>query len=321
MKKITAVLLCFLFLFAIAPGAGAVSLEDGGDALQAIFQKGSAAGLDYRYFEPELREGQTYPLVIFLHGIASGNSEGQQLRHYDFYKWASDEFQARFSDAGGAYLFFPRAPGGWEMITTGTLKKCIDSFLSAHADRIDKTRIYLIGFSVGASMTIHMVADYPQLFAAAVPISAVTQASGEIDKMAQTAVWFFANEKDIYAGATASATKKSFDRLRKKTENEDSVRFTRVTQALYPDYSKVSNQHYMWRAVSNDMFMDDRQPYGTSTTYNGAGEELTLTYPYGVISWLSAQTQQNEAKNSQSFFEKLAAFFRSIFSWLANLFS
>lgn len=322
MKKLLALLLCAcLCAAALGVGAYAVPLDSGTDALKAEFKGGSGGGLDYRYFAPAAEEGKKYPLVIWLHGVASGNYAGDQIDSYDICKWVSDEFQARFANAGGAYVFAPRCPGGWDLASTATLKSCIDSFI-ARFDDIDTKRIYLIGFSVGATMVLKTASRYPDFFAAAVPISAVVQENSQVKALKNMAVWFFANERDGYVSANVAATGNSFNQLKTVAADKSRVRFTAVSKAVTPSGAEVATQHYMWRIVTNDMFMDDGSQYAFSTTRDGTGETIRFTYPDGVIHWLSLQSKQEQAPSEPkaSFLQKILAFFRAIAAFFGNLF-
>ena len=321
MKKLIALLLCACLCAAFASPVFAAPLSAGQDALRAEFRSGDDGGLDYRYFAPSGADGAPYPLVVWLHGIASGNYEGDQIDSYDFCNWASDEFQARFEGAGGAFLLAPRCPGGWELTTPAALKSCVDAFIARFPGQIDQNRIYLCGFSVGATMVLKTASRYPGFFAAAVPISAVVQDAGQVKALKNTAVWFFANEKDAYVGANAASTQKSFDTLRAVAADRSRIRFTSVSKAVTPSGADVSPQHYMWRIFTNDMFMDDRTPYAFSSTVDGNGAAVAFTYPDGVIRWLSRQTvQAADGAARTGFFSRLAALFQKIIGFFKNLF-
>ncbi|MBQ6067623.1 MAG: hypothetical protein IJK89_12485 [Clostridia bacterium] len=324
MKKLISVLLCVCMLsFCLYAGAYAVPIAAGDDALRAEFQGGSGGGLDYRYFAPPAEEGKRYPLVVWLHGIGSGNYAGDQIDSYDVCKWDCDEFQARFADAGGAYLFAPRCAGGWDLTTPAALKACIDSFISGHAGSVDTNRIYLTGFSVGATMVLKTASAYPNFFAAAVPISAVVQDASQVKALSGMAVWFFANEQDTYVSANVAATRSSFNTLSSVAADKSKVRFTAVSKAVTPSGATVGTQHYMWRIFTNDMFMADGSQYAYSTTVDGTGATISFSSPNGIISWLSQQSKQTQPTSApgKSFLEKIADFFRMIINFFANLFS
>ena len=87
MKKLIAVMLCAcLCAAAFCVSVYAVPLASGTDALRAEFKGGSGDGLDYRYYAPQTEPDRKYPLVIWLHGIASGNYDGNQIDSYDICK-------------------------------------------------------------------------------------------------------------------------------------------------------------------------------------------------------------------------------------------
>lgn len=321
-KKLIALLLCPVILLCVfVPAAYAIPVSSGDNALRAQFVSGSGGGLSYMYFAPEAQPGVKYPVVVWLHGIASGNYNGDQIDSYDLCKWASDEYQARFENAGGAYILCPRASGTWDLTTTSAVKNCVDSFVSRFKSSVDTNRIYLMGFSIGASMTIKTASDFPDYFAAAVPVSAVDQtaASG----LKNMAVWFFANEKDTYVSANVNATRSTFNSVASKADDKSKIRFTAVSKAVTEYGKTVDTQHYMWRSLTNDMFMADGSQYAYSTTTDGTGETITFTYPNGVINWLSQQSKadQNKVGNKGSFWDRLLNFFKSIFSIFTKLFA
>ena len=119
MKKLIFLLVALMLFIgcitcAFTSSAIGVSLSHGKDALVSQWSKGKTGSIDYRYFSPVQNGGESkkYPLVVMLHGKYSGTHEGEQITGTDFYKWSSSEFQTRFSESGGAFLFAPRTPGG-----------------------------------------------------------------------------------------------------------------------------------------------------------------------------------------------------------------
>lgn len=329
MKKALSLILCAATLiFMLSISAAAIPLSSGDDALRAQFGSGSGGGLTYKYFAPEAKPGVKYPVVVWLHGIASGNYDGDQIDSYDLCKWASDEYQARFANAGGAYILCPRASGTWDLTTTAAVKNCVESFVSRFENSADRSRIYLMGFSIGASMTIKTASAYSDYFAAAVPVSAIDQISAS--GLKNMAVWFFANEKDSYVSANVSATRSTFNSVAASAADKSKIRFTAVSKAVDAYGNEVSPQHYMWRALTNDMFMADGSQYAYSTTTDGTGKTISFTYPDGVISWLSRQIKQTpaepekepekEPENQKSFWDKLLDVINAILKFLSALF-
>ncbi|MBQ7117212.1 MAG: prolyl oligopeptidase family serine peptidase [Clostridia bacterium] len=332
MKKILSVFLCICVLFscfAMSLTASAEQLSVGNDVLDARFLDGKCPGeLDYVYYQPEAKKGVKYPLMIWLHGAKSGDKPRAQLDWYRFSNWASEEYQARFQNAGGAYLLAPRSSKdpahNWYDSITGDLKATIDYLISLHDD-IDTSRIYISGYSTGGSMTWHMVTRYPEFFAAAMPIASLynpTQA--EIVKLSNTSIWLFSCDKDFYTSARTTTVKKTFDSLKEITNRPAGIRHTAFTEAVWESNRKqdaLDKEHYIWGAVTNDMFMDTGEEFYFSRTYDGTGARITMERPKGIISWLSLQTNEKTGGDVKlSFFEKIIAFFRTLINKFLSMF-
>ena len=75
----------------------------------------------------------------------------------------------------------------------GKLKAAIDEFLDAHPE-IDRDRVYIGGCSNGGFMTMRMVIDFPDFFAAAYPVCEAlydeTISDVDIGKIAHMPIWF-----------------------------------------------------------------------------------------------------------------------------------
>ena len=82
---------------------------------------------------------------------------------------------------------------------TEALKAMIDRFIRDNAD-IDRERIYIMGAGSGGYMALNMCVEYPDFFAAAVPVSEEYPDSkltdGEIANLAQMPLWFVYSTED-----------------------------------------------------------------------------------------------------------------------------
>lgn len=333
MKKIISVLMCALMLvpfISLGLTASAESLSIGNDVLDSWFLDGECPGkLDYVYYAPETEEGTKYPLMIWLHGAKSGDSPRAQLDWYRFSNWASPEYQSRFANAGGAFLLAPRSSKdithNWYDTICADLKATIDYFISLYADKIDTSRIYISGYSTGGSMVWHMVTKYPDFFAAAMPIASLYNPTvGEIEKLSNTSIWIFSCDKDFYTSAATPMAKVNFDNLKAVTNRPDGIRLTSFTEAVWASGAKQNaydKEHYIWGAVTNDMFMDSGEQFYYSKTVDGNGKEITFAVPNGIISWLSLQTNDNTDEGIKaSFIDKILAFFRDFINKLLAIF-
>ncbi len=338
MKKLISVMLCALFLMAsVCISASAISLSSSRDELNAQMLDGEIRGMDYVYFSPVKGESDNvkYPVFVWLHGNSSGVEPRYQIKYRGFSNWASDEFQARFQNAGGCFLFAPRANSlgnTWSGVTVGELKKVIDIFIGGFGENVDYSRIYIGGFSVGGDMTWSMLLNYPDYFAAGVPCAAITPPSAlSVSSLTDTSVWSFNCDIDYYAGAKTSNIRSVINKLSDVSNRREGIRLTSLSQAVLADGTKQGGyreEHYTWEAVTYDMHMSDGvTPYKYATTVDGTGATISFSNPEeGVISWLSMQTNEKSADDGDSgsgtssgfaaFFQKIIDFFKNFFKAL-----
>ena len=178
MKKL--ILLLSVLLFSLEFVAAQDEYE------RSVFVSSSGDSLNYRLLEPEVMQaGEKYPLVLFLHGAGErGNDNEKQLTH------GGEKFLNPVKrEKNPAFVLFPQCPesGYWayenrpqSFIPTQmpvgkempsvfqAVKELLDMYLAN--PQVDKSRIYIMGLSMGAMGTYDMVSRFPDIFAAAVPI-------------------------------------------------------------------------------------------------------------------------------------------------------
>ena len=150
-----------------------------------ITEKGDS--LLYRQLDPQKTErGKKYPLVLFLHGAGERGADNvSQLRH------GAMMFSNPVNrEKHPCFVIFPQCPADlyWPTPTRpdgfkGTnpfpfnaeisrplaqTKELLDSILKTYP--VDKSRIYVVGLSMGGMGTFDMVCRFPGFFAAAIPI-------------------------------------------------------------------------------------------------------------------------------------------------------
>lgn len=331
MKKAISVFLFLLMLASIfVMPASAVSLSAGSDALIASFGSGESS-LDYVYFSPVKDESDDtkYPLVLWLHGNSSGNYPGHQVENSDIFKFASDEFQARFCNAGGAFLLLPRddttdAALAWDMTIEAAMETLID-FVSEYGDNIDINRIYVGGNSMGGKGVYKMAANYPNVFAAIFPISPVyIPTASDINALKNTAVWVFSNTQDRYPQLSPTAVRTYFNQIASVSAHPENCRWSYFEAFHHPDgVADTAEVHNTWTPVLNDLFMYNGNEYIKMTTVDGNGDTVKLTYPQGFIHWLSSQSLEESSLSLGSkvnFFRKIIQFIVSVFNAIISLF-
>lgn len=356
MKKILALILSALMLLSVGSVTAfaeedALTIADGIEKLRAQFVYGEGPEtdgytIDYRYYSPVKENDDTkYPLVIWLHGMSEGSTEGKQVINNDIGYWTSAEFQSRFTGAEGAFIMAPRSLEEksifWDDTLIFPLRAAIDEFIAENAENVDLSRIYIGGFSMGGKMTLKMAVAYPEMFAAIFPICpAWKPATEQAALFADIPVWLTSAKNDPIVNYDYSVTP-TWENIIATNNNPELCRRSTLSKMKYPDGSSAISAHYAWYAVTYDMFSVENGDYPYLSTVNGLGDTVTLTYPDGMISWLSQFTSDYDgtpATNSgnitvdenssflsieslEFFFEPIIQIFKKIINMLMQIFA
>lgn len=300
---------CLLLPTALAAEERALPLAAGIEALRGQFESGCGPetggyAIDYAYYSPvQKSETRKYPLVIWLHGMMQGDAPGSQVEGNEFAYWSSAEFQARFTGAGGAYLFVPRSHEEkyqyWNDSMLVPLKAAIDDFIASHRDTVDPTRVYIGGFSMGGKMTLKMAIAYPDFFAAAFPIcpALFRPSHAQMDLLKELPLWFVASRYDMLAGYH-SFTSYEWRYLTSNSARPEDCRLSVLGTVKYPDGREAGDNHFAWVAVTYDLFTLENGRYYEMETINGRGRPVPLSYPEGMIAWLSQFSSNSDGAPS-----------------------
>lgn len=299
-KKLVAIILALACMFVYPASVNALSIEGGVEPLTELFVAGEGPvtgdySVDYSYYSPvEENDATKYPLVVWLHGMGDGAEPGTPVEKSNIAYWASDEFQARFEPYGGAFILAARSREEdgiyWSNEMIEPLRAAIDDFIAQNKDNIDLSRIYVGGYSMGGKMTLKMAIAYPEMFAAAFPICPAWSPSDDlVAKLADMPVWITSSTRDPLVNYYL-AVSPTWDRIVSASNVAEDCRFSTLTKVCYEDGTATSSSHHAWFAVNHDMFTYLNGDYYHMTTVNGLGEKVTLTYPDGMISWLSSHT-------------------------------
>ncbi len=296
LKKITAFALAVLMLFS-AFSVCAFAADEDLEALRKEFYFGSGPEIngytiDYRYYSPVgYRDDREYPLVIWLHGMGDGAYDGKQIESSNVALWASKDYQSRFKGSGGAFILAARSVEEeglyWTDDLIHPLRAAIDAFIHDNWYNIDLERIYIGGYSMGGKMTLKMAVAYPELFAAAFPICPAwvpgRDAAARIDDMP---IWLTSGVADPLVNYFSMAMP-TWKNIIAESNIPEKCRFSTLTRTAYANGIPTSSGHHSWYAVNNDMFSSRNGNYPAMKTVDGNGNKITLTYPEGMISWLS----------------------------------
>jgi hypothetical protein len=139
-------------------------------------------------------------------------------------------------------------------------------------------------------MTLKMAVAYPELFAAIFPICpAWTPSTDALKLIADIPVWITSGKLDPLVNYFFSVTP-LWENITEAHNSPADCRFSSLTFVKYPSGNPTSSSHHSWFAVNYDMFSSDNGDYPYMKTVDGNGNTVTLTFPDGMISWLSGYT-------------------------------
>ena len=197
-----------------------VSPASGVDAATviAVCSTGEMGGVPYRLFTPQEMSGESLPLVVCMHG-AGGRGSDNRTQITDTW-WApnvlvSGEHQAKHP----CFVLMPQCAKGkrwvdykWDHGSYKVSAKPETSELAAVAalvkvlaakPEVDASRIYITGMSMGGYGTWDLLARYPDVFAAAVPICGAGDTSS-VEGFKKVAVWVYHGAEDAVVPVSGS---------------------------------------------------------------------------------------------------------------------
>ena len=146
--------LCFLLVAILLTSCRATGPSGGGADIQR---------LEYRKVEPTgERPADGWPVVIFLHGAGERGDDLSLVAVHGPLK-----VREEIPELQQCVILAPQCPlqTWWQM---DSMQVFLDDVLAR--DDIDPDRIYLTGLSMGGYGTWHLIARFPDRFAAAVPV-------------------------------------------------------------------------------------------------------------------------------------------------------
>jgi len=147
----------------------------------------------YLYTPDATSKNGRYPIVLFLHGCC-GESYHATLRNTVdppvrmWHNFGANEQQEP------TYIIAPATSHGWRQHIKN-LKQVMDDLVKNHHG--DPQRIYITGFSMGGDGTWEFIQQYPNYFAAALPMG--MNFHGDHDKIKDVPIWTNRGETDYHA--------------------------------------------------------------------------------------------------------------------------
>jgi len=147
----------------------------------ASFTSSRGTELPYRLLRPsKLSQGQTYPLVVQLHGSGGIGTDNLSQLERLAKSWAMPEVRDRYQ----AFVLIPQFPirsanygpaaPDQHAVASAALQDALELVAQfAAVNPVDKSRLYATGFSMGGSAAWLLPTIGPGVFAGIVPISGV----------------------------------------------------------------------------------------------------------------------------------------------------
>ncbi len=120
----------------------------------------------YLLYLPAGIETRSWPLIVYLHGRSLRGDNLSLLTRYGLPDRLQDDESFPF------IVVAPQLPGDQSWTDTGRLTALVRHIARRYP--VDTTRIYLIGYSMGAGGVWRTAVAHPELFAAAAPAAAYT---------------------------------------------------------------------------------------------------------------------------------------------------
>ena len=250
--------------------------------------------LTYASFMPKTKQAKI-PLIIWLHGGGEGGTDPTiPIIANKAYNYAAPEIQRHFN---GAAVLAPQTPTRWmHGVTTAytrgqeddiyhkALIGLIKNFVKENPT-IDSNRIYVGGCSNGGYMTLKLLLENPDYFAAAY-ISSLAYynefvSEKQLLRLKNIPIWFVHAQDDKTTEADKTATP-LYKRLKQiKSKNVHYSLFDHVIDVTgqYGGESYHYNGHWSWVYLhDNQVFYDyDNQPV------------LWKGKPVSIMEWMAAQ--------------------------------
>jgi predicted peptidase len=166
------------------------------DSIHALRKHiGTQIHYDYEVKVPsdyEVGSDRRWPLIVFLHGSGGGDDQS----------WPTVKLKDGPMDIAHREHRFPfivvalRSPGGWFPPAVGD---AIDDVESKYA--VDKSRVYLTGFSMGGFGTWSTAYDQPNRFAAIAPVAAGSGNAELMPLIKNVPAWVFNGGADTTTSA------------------------------------------------------------------------------------------------------------------------
>jgi predicted peptidase len=135
------------------------------------------------------KEGQGWPLILFLHGAGERGDDLESLKICGLPEFLEEQEDFPF------IVVSPQCPaGGWWPDDIDVLINLLDDIVSRYD--VDEKKIYLTGMSMGGYGTWRLACAYPDRFAAIAPLCGGAHHGVKASELKDVPVWAFHGAKD-----------------------------------------------------------------------------------------------------------------------------
>lgn len=191
--------------------------------------------LDYLlYLPPDYEKQDAWPLVIFLHGAGERGNDLELVK-----KHGPPKLIAEGKDFPAIIVSPQCSTGRWWHAQLLELTALVDEIEEKY--KVDKSRIYLTGLSMGGFGTWALGAYTPERFAALVPICGGGEALAA-RALTKTPVWAFHGAKDAIV-----PLKRSEDMVEALKRSKGNVQFTVYPEAQHDSWTETYANPDVWK--------------------------------------------------------------------------
>ncbi|MGB9789502.1 MAG: prolyl oligopeptidase family serine peptidase [Thermotoga caldifontis] len=225
--------------------------------------------IPYRLFVPkDVDPEKKYPLVVFLHGGGERGTDNyvQLASNRGAVVWAEPRHQL----VHPCFVLAPQCPPNsfWSLDTIRAVVNLIKKLMEEY--NIDEKRVYVTGLSMGGAGTWTAIMEFPELFAAAIPICGMGDVN-KVERIKDMPIWVFHAEDDPVVPVVNSRIL-----VKKLAEIGGKVRYTEYEKGFVLRYLKQLG----WK--TDNPGLEDWVPHSSwQPTYDN--EE--------VIEWLFSQSK------------------------------
>lgn len=258
----------------------------------------------YRIYIPADYETNKYPVVLYLHGAGERGSDNEiQLLGAPYYLFANG-----FIINNPAIVIAPQCPDNEQWVDTNWtlgdystdtveetayLRIVYEILLNVIEEyNADTNRIYITGLSMGGYGTWDMLVRYPDMFAAAIPISGAGDSS-KVEVIKDIPIWAFHCEIDPVV--PISGVKKMMEAFRQI--ESDNCKLTVYEYAHHDAWTQTYKNEdvlkWLFTQVKSDEFNSESTVSGGLIEHQGysvetAAADTSATNIYGIVFIISA---------------------------------